>query len=244
VQRRAPPPAAAERRQLTVLFCDLVGSTALSARLDPEDLRAVIGAYQRCAAAVIEGTGGFVAKYMGDGVLAYFGYPRADEHDAERAVRAGLALVEAVAGLDTAAGEQLQARVGIATGLVVVGDLVGDGEARERGVVGETPNLAARLQELAAPGTVAIAPSTRRLTGGLFDYEDLGPVEIKGLAAPVAAARVLRESGAESRFEALRATRTPLVGRDEELALLQRRWQQAKTGEGCVVLPSGEPGIG
>jgi tetratricopeptide (TPR) repeat protein len=181
---------------------------------------------------------------MGDGVLAYFGYPRADEHDAERAVRAGLALVEATAGLDTAAGAPLQVRVGIATGLVVVGDLIGEGAAQEQAVVGETPNLAARLQALAAPGTVVIAPSTRRLTGGLFDYQDLGAVEIKGLVAPVKAARVLRESAAESRFEALRATATPLVGREEELALLQRRWQQAKCGEGCVVLVSGEPGIG
>jgi class 3 adenylate cyclase/tetratricopeptide (TPR) repeat protein len=234
----------AERRQLTVMFCDLVGSTALSTRLDPEDLRAVIGGYHRCVAAVIGRNGGFVAKYMGDGVLAYFGYPRADEHDAERAVRTGLALVEAIAGLDTAAGVPLQVRVGIATGLVVVGDLIGEGEARERGVIGETPNLAARLQALAEPGTVVIAPSTRRLTGGLFDYEDLGGVEIKGLTAPVMASRVLRESSAESRFEALRAARTPLIGRDEELALLERRWQQAKLGEGCVVLVSGEPGIG
>jgi class 3 adenylate cyclase/predicted ATPase len=240
----AAPSAAAERRQLTVMFCDLVGSTALSARLDPEDLRAVIGAYHRCAAAVIEKSGGFVAKYMGDGVLAYFGYPRADEHDAERAVRAGLALVGEVTGLDTAAGVPSQVRVGIATGLVVVGDLVGEGEARERGVVGETPNLAARLQALAEPSTVVIAPSTRRLTGGLFDYEDLGAIEIKGLATPIVASRVLRESAAESRFEALRATATPLVGRDEELAMLERRWQQVKSGEGCVVLVSGEPGIG
>ena len=179
------PEPQAERRQLTVMFCDLVGSTALSARLDPEDLRAVIGAYHRCVAAVIERAGGFVAKYMGDGVLAYFGYPRADEHDAERAVRAGLALVEEVAGLDTVAAAPLQVRVGIATGLVVVGDLIGQGAAQEQAVVGETPNLAARLQALAEPGTVVIAPSTRRLTGGLFDYEDLGAVEIKGLAAPV-----------------------------------------------------------
>jgi class 3 adenylate cyclase/tetratricopeptide (TPR) repeat protein len=252
----ATPPSEAERRQLTVMFCDLVGSTALSARLDPEDLRAVIGAYHRCVAAVIERAGGFVAKYMGDGVLAYFGYPRADEHDAERAVRAGLALIEAVAapgrpparagvpGVDTAAEMRLQVRIGIATGLVVVGDLIGQGAAQEQAVVGETPNLAARLQALADPGTVVIGPSTRRLTGGLFDYEDLGAVEIKGLAAPVIASRVLRESGAESRFAALRAARTPLVGRDEELALLGRRWQQAKAGEGCVVLVSGEPGIG
>jgi class 3 adenylate cyclase/tetratricopeptide (TPR) repeat protein len=237
--------ADAERRQLTVMFCDLVGSTALSARLDPEDLRAVIGAYHRCVDAVIEKSGGFVAKYMGDGVLAYFGYPRADEHDAERAVRAGLALTEAVAGLDTAAGAPLQVRIGIATGLVVVGDVIGRGAAQEQAVVGETPNLAARLQALTEPGTVMIAPSTRRLTGGLFDYEDLGAIEIKGLAAPVEAARVLRESGAESRFAAHHGPDlTPLVGRDEELALLQRRWQQAKSGEGCVALLCGEPGIG
>jgi class 3 adenylate cyclase/tetratricopeptide (TPR) repeat protein len=240
----AGPSSEAERRQLTVMFCDLVGSTALSARLDPEDLRAVIGVYHRCSARVIEGAGGFVAKYMGDGVLAYFGYPRADEHDAERAVRAGLALVEAFGGLDTAAGAPLQVRVGIATGLVVVGDLIGHGAAQEQAVVGETPNLAARVQVLAEPGTVVIGASTRRLTGGLFDYEDLGAVEIKGLAAPVFPSRVLRESDTESRFEALRATATPLVGRDEELALLQRHWQQAKSGEGGVVLVSGEPGIG
>jgi class 3 adenylate cyclase/tetratricopeptide (TPR) repeat protein len=235
---------AAERRQLTVLFCDLVGSTALSARLDPEDLRAVIGAYHSSAAAVIERAGGFVAKYMGDGVLAYFGYPRADEHDPERAVRAGLALVEAAAGLETAAGAPLQVRVGIATGLVVVGDLVGEGPSQEQAVVGETPNLAARLQTLAEPSSVVIAPSTRRLTGRLFDYEDLGAVEIKGFFAPVMASRVVRESAVEGRFAALRTSGTPLVGRDEELALLERRWQQANAGEGCVVLVSGEPGIG
>src|SRR5713101_8323195 len=179
----------AERRQLTVMFCDLVGSTALSARLDPEDLRAVIGAYHRCVAAVIERGGGFVAKYMGDGVLAYFGYPRADEHDTERAVRAALKLVEKVAGLDTVAAAALRVRVGIATGLVVVGDLIGQGASQEQAVVGETPNLAARLQALAEPGMVVIAPSTRRLTGGLFEYADLGAVELKGLGAPVAAAR-------------------------------------------------------
>src|SRR5215471_10719376 len=182
---------------------------------------------------------------MGDGVLAYFGYPRADEHDAERAVRAALKLVGKVAGLDTIATAPLQLRVGIATGLVVVGDLVGSGEAQERGVVGETPNLAARLQALAEPGAVVIAPSTRRLTGGLFEYVDLGAVELKGLGAAVAAARVVRESAAESRFEALRGwDPTPLVGRDEELALLRRRWQQAKIGERRVVVLIGEPGIG
>jgi class 3 adenylate cyclase/predicted ATPase len=243
-RREATAGAGAERRQVTVMFCDLVGSTALSARLDPEDLSAVISAYHRCAAAVIERAGGFVAKYMGDGVLAYFGYPRADEHDAERAVRAGLTLVAAVPRLDTAAETRLQVRVGIATGIVVVGDLIGAGAAQEQAVVGETPNLAARLQALAQPGQVVIAPSTRRLTRGLFDYEDLGAVEIRGLVAAVVASLVLRESGAESRFEALRATATPLVGREEELAMLERRWQQAKAGEGCVVLLSGEPGIG
>jgi class 3 adenylate cyclase/tetratricopeptide (TPR) repeat protein len=240
----AKPQDAAERRQLTVMFCDLVGSTALSARLDPEELRDVYAAYHRCVAAVIERSGGFVAKYMGDGVLAYFGYPRADEHDTERAVRAGLTLVEAVPGLDIAGQTRLQVRIGIATGLVVVGDLIGEGAAQEQAVVGETPNLAARLQALAEPGTVVIAPSTRRLTAGLFDYEDLGAVEIKGFAAPVTAARVVRESAVEGRFAALRTTATPLVGRDEELALLQRRWHQAKSGEGSVVLVSGEPGIG
>jgi class 3 adenylate cyclase/tetratricopeptide (TPR) repeat protein len=237
-------PAEAERRQLTVMFCDLVGSTALSTRLDPEDLREVIGRYHACVAKMVSRFDGFVAKYMGDGVLVYFGYPQAHEDDAEQAVRAGLALVEAVAGLDTAAEAPLQVRVGIATGLVVVGELIGQGEARERGVVGETPNLAARLQALAEPGTVVIGPRTRRLTGGLFDYEDLGAIEIKGFATPIVASRVLRESAADSRFEALRRARTPLVGREEELALLQRRWQQAKGGEGCVVLVSGEPGIG
>jgi class 3 adenylate cyclase len=216
----AGPSSAAERRQLTVMFCDLVGSTALSQRLDPEDLREVIGAYHRSVAEVVARFAGFVAKYMGDGVLVYFGYPQAHEDDAERAVRSGLALTEAVAGLDTMAGVPLQVRVGIATGLVVVGDLIGAGAAQEQAVVGETPNLAARLQVLAEPGTVVIAPSTRQLTGGLFDYADLGPVDIRGLAAPVVASTVLRESGAESRFEALRAARTPLVGRDEELAML------------------------
>ena len=159
----ARPQDAAERRQLTVMFCDLVGSTALSARLDPEDMREIIGAYHRCCAELVERkAGGFVAKYMGDGVLAYFGYPQAHEHDAERAVRAGLALVEAVPTLATAAGSPLQVRVGIATGLVVVGDLIGAGAAQEQAVVGETPNLAARLQAIAEPDTVVIAEGTRR----------------------------------------------------------------------------------
>ena len=234
----------AERRQLTVMFCDLVGSTALSARLDPEDLRGIITAYHRCCTELVERNGGFVAKYMGDGVLAYFGYPQAHEHDAERAVRAGLDLVEAVPKLATNAGSPLQVRVGIATGLVVVGDLIGAGAAQEQAVVGETPNLAARLQALAEPGAVVIASSTRRLTGGLFEYRDLGAVALKGFAENVPAWQVLGAGAAESRFEALRATTTPLIGRDEEIDLLMRRWEQAKRGDGQVVLISGEPGIG
>jgi class 3 adenylate cyclase/predicted ATPase len=241
-----PTPTAApsaERRQLTVMFCDLVGSTALSARLDPEDLRAVIGAYHRCCTAAIERSGGFVAKYMGDGVLAYFGYPRADEHDAERAVRAGLQLVEAVAGLD-AAEAPLQVRVGIATGLVVVGDLIGEGAAQEQAVVGETPNLAARLQARAKPGTVVIAEHTRRQIGGLFETEDLGPQPLAGFTEPQRVWRVIGESAVLSRFEALRSEAAPLIGRDQELELLLQCWGQAKAGEGRVVLLSGEPGIG
>jgi class 3 adenylate cyclase len=212
--------ASAERRQLTVMFCDLVGSTALSARLDPEDLRGIIAAYHHRCTELVERHGGFVAKYMGDGLLAYFGYPQAHEHDAERAVRAGLNLVEVVPKLATSAGSPLQVRVGIATGLVVVGDLIGAGAAQEQAVVGETPNLAARLQALADPGAVVISGSTRPLTGGLFDYCDLGTVALKGFAENVPAWQVLGISAAESRFEALRATSTPLVGREEEIDLL------------------------
>jgi len=234
----------AERRQLTVMFCDLVGSTALSARLDPEDLRGIIGAYHRCCTELIERNGGFVARYMGDGVLAYFGYPRAHEHDAERAIQAGLALVEAAPKLTSPTGSPLQVRIGIATGSVVVGDLIGSGEAQERGIVGETPNLAARLQTLAEPDTVVIASSTRKLTGGLFEYRDLGAVSLKGFVSNVPAWQVLGASTAESRFEALRTATTPLVGREEEIDLLMRRWAQAKRGDGTVVLISGEPGIG
>ena len=240
----APQDTTAERRQLTVMFCDLVGSTALSARLDPEDLRAIIGAYHRCCAELVERNGGFLAKYMGDGVLAYFGYPRAHEHDAERAIRAGLALVEVVPKLKTAAAIPLQVRVGIATGLVVVGDLIGAGAAQEQAVVGETPNLAARLQGMAEPNTVVIAENTRKLLGNLFELEDLGANDLKGIAGPVQAWAALRPSSVESRFEALRSATTPLIGREEELDLLLRRWEQAKHGEGGVVLISGEPGIG
>ncbi len=235
----------AERRQLTVMFCDLVGSTALSAKLDPEDLHGVIGAYHRCCTDLVERHGGFVAKYMGDGVLAYFGYPEAHEDDAERAVRAGLAVVEAAPKLVTAAGSPLHVRIGIATGLVVVGDLVGSGEAQERGVVGETPNLAARLQGIAEPDGVVIADGTRRLLGDLFELGDLGLKDLKGFAKSVRVWAALRESRVESRFEALHPSGlTALVGREEECELLLRRWRRAKAGEGQVALLSGEPGIG
>jgi class 3 adenylate cyclase/predicted ATPase len=238
------PPREAERRQLTVLFCDLAGSTALAARLDPEDLREVIGAYHRCCAEVVGRWGGHVAKYMGDGVLTYFGWPQAHEDDAERAVRAGLQLVEAVGRL-SGGDAPLRARVGIATGAVVVGDLMGEGAAREQGVVGTTPNLAARLQALADPGHVVIGRRTRRLVSGLFDLEDLGTQQLKGFAEPVPAWRVRGEGPAESRFDARQeGGLTPMVGRDSEIALLLDRWQQAKAGEGHVVLLSGEPGVG
>ena len=225
------------------MFSDLVGSTALSARMDPEDLREVISAYQKCVAETVQRFGGFVAKYMGDGVLIYFGYPQAHEDDAERAVRAGLELVAAVSGLKTHAA--LQTRVGIATGLVVVGDLIGSGASQEQAIVGETPNLAARLQSIAEPNSVVIAESTRKLVGNLFELEDLGAQDLKGIAGPVRAWAALRPTSVESRFEAFHATGlTELVGREEELELLLRRWSKAKTGEGQVVLLSGEPGIG
>jgi class 3 adenylate cyclase len=233
----------AERRQLTVMFTDLVDSTALSTKLDPEDLRFVIGAYHKCVAETIARFDGFVAKYMGDGALIYFGYPHAHEDDAERAVRAGLALVEAVGKLRIQ--EPLEVRIGVATGLVVVGDLVGSGEAQERGVVGETPNLAARLQAVAAPNTVVISEGTRRLLGNLFELEDLGGKDLKGIAGPIPAWAALRARSVESRFEALHATGLiALVGREEETELLLRRWGRAKTWEGRVVLIAGEAGIG
>jgi class 3 adenylate cyclase/predicted ATPase len=243
------PPAArsgeAERRQLTVAFVDLVGSTELSRRLDPEDMRGLIRAYQNLVAGEVTRFEGHVAKYMGDGVLAYFGWPRAHEDDAERAVRAGLAVAAAVPGLAAPAGERLAARIGIATGPVVVGELIGSGKAREREVVGETPNLAARLQALAEPGAVVVAEGTRRLLGGLFALRDLGASALKGFAEPVRAFAVAGEGAAEGRFEAMHAAGlTPLVGREQELALLLDRWERAKEGEGQVVLLSGEAGIG
>jgi len=194
------------------MFCDLVGSTPLSVRFDPEDPHEVIGVYHRCIADMVARFTGFVAKYMGDGVFVYFGYPEAHEDDAERAVWAGLAIIDAVGRLATP--EPLKVRLGIASGLVVVGDLVGAGAAQERGVVGETPNLAARLQTLAKPGTLVIAESTRRQIGGLFDIEDLGSQLLAGFAELQRAWRVVGESGVVSRFEALGSEATPLVGRD------------------------------
>src|ERR1700720_3416495 len=225
------------------MFSDLVGSTALSARMDPEDLREVISAYQKCVAPTVQRYGGVIAKYMGDGVLVYFGYPQAHEDDAERAMRAGLQLIAAVSGLKTHAA--LQTRVGIATGLVVVGDLIGSGASQEQAIVGETPNLAARLQGIAEPDAVVIAESTRKLVGNLFELDDLGSQELKGITGAVRAWTALRPASVESRFDAMHATGlTELVGREEELELLLRRWSKAKTGEGQVVLLSGEPGIG
>src|ERR1700751_5993920 len=237
------PQDTAQRRQVTVMFSDLVGSTALAARMDPEDLREVISAYQKCVADTVQRFGGFVAKYMGDGVLVYFGYPQAHEDDAERAVRTGLELVAAVGGMKTHA--PLQTRVGIATGLVVVGDLIGSGASQEQAIVGDTPNLAARLQGVPEPNAVVIAESTRRLVGNLFELEDLGAQDLKGIAGSVRAWAALRQASVEGRFEAFHASGlTDLVGRKEELELLLRRWSTAKAGEGQVVLLSGEPGIG
>jgi class 3 adenylate cyclase len=245
----APSPASrahkAERRHLTVMFVDLVGSTALASRLDPEEMREVIGAYQDTIAGEVLRFEGHVAKFMGDGVLAYFGWPRAHEDAAERAVRAGLAVTEAVARLRAPTGSSLATRIGIATGLVVVGDLVGEAEAQEQAVVGETPNLAARLQALARPGDMLIAERTRRLVGSLFELEELPAAVLKGLPEPVSAYRVLGEGEAEGRFEAMHGTNlAPLVGRAHELGLLFDRWERAREGEGQAVLLAGEPGIG
>lgn len=235
----------AERRQLTVLICDLVGSTALSARLDPEDFRAVIAAYNHCIAQVITRFDGLIARYSGDGVLAYFGFPQAHEDDAEQAIFAGLALVEAVAGLRTQSDVALSVRIGIATGTVIAGDRIGEGAAQEQAIFGEPPHLAARLQAVAEPGMVVICANTRRLAAGHFDYRDLGTSPLKGLAAPVQVWQALRRSGVESRFEARQGKkfRRP-IGREKELALLMQRWQQAQQGEGQVVIITGEPGIG
>ena len=238
------PPRPAERRQLTVLFADLCGSTALAHRLDPEEMREVLRAYQNAVAGEIGRFEGYVAKFMGDGMLAYFGWPRAHEDEAERAVRAGLAIVAAVAKLQ-GGGQPLACRVGIATGLVVVGHLIGEGSAREEAVVGDTPNLAARLQAAAEPGAVVIGELIRRLVGDLFSLRPIQPRVLKGIPEPVPARRVLGERVLESRFAARRPDgAAPVVGRDQELALLLERWRQARDGEGQLVLLTGEAGIG
>ncbi|MFL5284381.1 MAG: AAA family ATPase [Rhodopila sp.] len=233
----------AERRPLSVMFCDLIGSTALSARLDPEDLREVIRGYQACVVSMIQQFNGFIARYVGDGVLIYFGWPEAHETDAERAVRAGLAVAAAVSETQVG-GEPLQVRIGIATGLVVIGEPIGSGDSRQQTAVGETPNLAARLQSLAGPGQVVIDAATRRQIGGLFDCRDLGMIELKGLPEPVPAWQVVSENRTLGQFEALRSGLTPLVGREEEIELLLRCWTQSKAGSGKVVLISAEPGVG
>ena len=232
----------AERRHLTVMFCDLVGSTVLSARLDPEEMWGLMGSYHACVAEVVKRHQGSIARYMGDGVLAYFGYPRAQEDDVEQAVRAALALVDEVANIKTE--PRLKVRVGIATGTVVVSELLINDTSTEQAVVGETPNLAARLQTLAEPGTVLICPNTHQLAAGHFNYCDLGPSSLKGWAEPISVWQVLGTSGL-GRFEAMHKTRLPpLFGRDEELELLLRRWSPAAEGEGRVVMLTGEPGIG
>src|SRR5712692_872777 len=249
--RSASPEA--ERRQLTVMFCDLVGSTPLAEKLDPEELREVILAYQQVCAEQIRHFDGYLARYVGDGLLVYFGYPQAHEDDAQRAIRAGLGIVAALPALNTQLHHTvralpevlLQVRIGIHTGLVVVGDMGGGGYRDPMAIVGETPNIAARVQGIAEPNTVAISAATSRLVQGLFECQARGPQALKGVSTPVPVYRVLRESEAQSRFEvAVRTGLTPLVGRDEELGLLRRRWEQAKAGEGQVVLLSGEPGIG
>src|SRR5713101_1256448 len=249
--RSASPEA--ERRQLTVMFCDLVGSTPLAEKLDPEDLREVILAYQQVCAEEIRRCEGYLARYVGDGLLVYFGSPQAHEDDARRAVRAGLGMVAALPALNTRLQQTvkilcdfpLHVRIGIHTGLVVVGDMGGGGYRDPLAIVGETPNIAARVQGIAEPNTVVISAATARLVQGLFECQDRGPQELKGVSTLVSVYRVLRESEAQSRFEVAVSTGlTPLVGRDEELGLLRRRWEQAKAGEGQVVLLSGEPGIG
>ncbi len=238
-------PREAERRQLTVMFVDLVGSSALASALDPEDMREVLRAYQSTVTSEITRVEGHVAKLMGDGVLAFFGWPRAHEDEAERAIHAGLAATRVVATLEDPRGGFLACRVGIATGLVMVGELIGEGAAREEAVVGETPNLAARLQEVAGPGEVVIARATRHLVGSRFVFDQLGARSLKGFPQPEDVFRVVEEKTAESRFAAhLEDTLAPMVGREEELALLQRAWRLAASGEGRAILVAGEPGIG
>jgi class 3 adenylate cyclase/ABC-type transport system involved in cytochrome c biogenesis ATPase subunit len=237
--------AVAERRQLTVMFCDLVGSTTLAEQLDLEEFRDIIRSYQDACVGAITRFEGYVARFVGDGLLVYFGFPRAHEDDAERAIRAALGIFSAVQSLSSRLGRTLEVRVGIATGRVVVGDIVGDAAAQEQAVIGETPNLAARLQAAAAANTIVISAGTRELIGEQFKLEVLGARKLKGISVPVRAWRVLKEQAVESRFGATHAGRlTTFVGREQEVALLLERWRQARTGEGQMVLLSGEAGIG
>jgi class 3 adenylate cyclase/tetratricopeptide (TPR) repeat protein len=238
-------PDDAERRQVTVLFADMVGSTALSGKVDPELLGGLIRRYQDAVAGAIGRYGGFVAKFMGDGVLAYFGFPRAFEDAAERAVRAAIAVLAEVGGIELPDRTRVQARIGIATGLVVVGEIIGTGSAQERTIVGETPNLAARLQALAEPDTILVSESTQHLLGGLFELERTGEHELKGFVRPVPAWRVKCEASVESRFAAVRTGEVlPLIGRAHEMGLLRERWHLARQGEGQIVTVVGEAGIG
>jgi class 3 adenylate cyclase len=235
----------AERRQVTVLFCDMVGSTALSGALDPELLGDLLKRYQNAAAGAVARFGGFVAKFMGDGILAYFGFPHAFEDAAERAVRAAFNILAEIGGVVRPDGEPIQARIGVATGLVVVGEILGTGPAQERTIVGETPNLAARLQGLAAPDSILISEPTRRLLGELFKLEPMGEHELKGIARPTPIWRVLGEEAVQSRFGATRARgNLPLIGRAEEMRLMLDRWGLVRAGEGQIVTVRGEAGIG
>ena len=247
VEPRSTPMAtdSAERRHLTVLLCDLVGSTSLSARLDPEDLRKILLEFQRCCGDAIRRYEGHIARFMGDGVLAYFGFPTAHEDDAERAVKTALDIVESVPSLVIPIPETLEVRIGIASGLVVVGDLIGEGSAREFALVGDAPNLAARLQALAEPNQILVAPRTRHLLGRLFEFADLGDHDLKGFERPIHVWRVLAPGSVSSRFEARTSSHlTPLIGRQDELRLLHKQYSKAKRGKGQIVLLSGEPGIG
>ena len=240
----APGSGDAERRQVSVMFADMVGSTALSAKIDPELLGGLIRRYQDAVAGAIGRYGGFVAKFMGDGVLAYFGFPRAFEDAAERAVRAALGILSEVGAIELPDGTRVQTRIGIATGLVVVGEIIGTGSAQERTIVGETPNLAARLQALASADCILISESTQKLLGGLFELTHTGEHELKGFSRPVPAWRVCGEASVESRFAAIRARRLPLVGRAHEMGLLRERWHLARQGDGQIVTVTGEAGIG
>lgn len=239
------PSVDAERRHLTVMFVDLVGSTEMATRLDAEDMRTVITGYQNTVAGVVGRYEGFVAKFMGDGVMCYFGWPRAGEDDAERSVRAGLAIIDSVRATKAPDGTALATRIGVATGVVIVGDLIGSGATQEAAVVGETPNLAARLQGVAEPNQIVLPEVTRRLLGSTYKLTAIGAQELKGVRAPVAAFVVEGETSVESRFAARQSgTLTPIVGRDREIELMLERWALAKSGQGQMGIVSGEAGIG